>query len=407
MSEFYENKALSGVGIVYQFCRAFDNTFGFNFADEFLDLVAVGNIADMMDLRSLETRRFIKQGLSNIQSPFLQALIEKQSFVMKNEVTPFTISFYIAPLINAVTRVGTKEEKETLFSSLITYLTEQEFPSTRKGHVPGETETLAIRAVRIVGTVKNRQEKEKKELIESLQPTLKDCLGGPVLIIKSPFSLGGLTGLLANYYMALYGKPCFLLSQNSEGNWQGSARAFPTEEVKDWRKYMEECGDTLYAEGHALAFGLEFTDAGLANFTQKIKSGQILTKPTEKMYEVDFEWNESDPIDRYILEIGKLGSLWGQGLHEPLVVLKNLKIYSNNISLLKNNTIKLALNTHETSLIKFKDEAMYTLFESLISKGMYERIDALGTCHINSYGGEESPQFIIEDYELKGREWDF
>ena len=111
--------------------------------------------------------------------------------------------------------------------------------------------------------------------------------------------------------MALYRKPCFLLSQNQEGNWQGSARAFPTEEVRDWRKYMEECGDALYAEGHSLAFGLEFTDAGLANFTQKIELGQILTKPTEKMYEVDFEWNETDDIDRYILEIGKLNFLWG------------------------------------------------------------------------------------------------
>ena len=68
-----------------------------------------------------------------------------------------------------------------------------------------------------------------------------------------------------------------------------------------------------------------------------------------------------------------------------------MRIHNHNISLLKNNTIKIELDKHTTSLIKFKDENMYTLFESLISKNVYERIDVLGTCHINTFGGDESP----------------
>ena len=38
-------------------------------------------------------------------------MIEKQAFFMQGEVNPFTISWYIAPLINAITRSGTIEEK--------------------------------------------------------------------------------------------------------------------------------------------------------------------------------------------------------------------------------------------------------------------------------------------------------
>ena len=364
MSEFYNNSALSGVGIVYQFCKAFDALMGFDNADNFLDLVAVGNIGDMMDLRSPETRYFINQGLNNIQNLFLKTLIEKQSFVMKNELNPFTIAFYIVPLINAVTRVGTEEEKKSLFLGLIDYYATTICASTRRGRVPGETETIAARAARIVSTVKNRQEKEKKQSIESLQPTVNKIIEEqqPILIIKSPIELGGLTGLLANYYMALYRKPCFLLHKNEEGNWSGSARGFITEEVKDWRGYMEKTGDVVFAEGHPFAFGIEFTDAGLANFTKKIKLGQILTKPTEKMYEVDFEWNNTDDFDKYILAIARLGYLWGQGLHEPYVVLKNMKIYKSNISLLKNDTIKFNLKNHTTTLIKFKDPEVCKTF---------------------------------------------
>ncbi len=38
----YPNKELSGVGVTYKFCKALDEWFGQDYADEFLDLVAVG-----------------------------------------------------------------------------------------------------------------------------------------------------------------------------------------------------------------------------------------------------------------------------------------------------------------------------------------------------------------------------
>jgi single-stranded-DNA-specific exonuclease len=47
----YPNKALSGVGVVWQFCKYIDQKMGCNYADDFLDLVAIGLVGDMMDLR--------------------------------------------------------------------------------------------------------------------------------------------------------------------------------------------------------------------------------------------------------------------------------------------------------------------------------------------------------------------
>ncbi|MEG1997474.1 MAG: DHH family phosphoesterase, partial [Clostridiales bacterium] len=102
----YPNRALSGVGIVYKLCQLIDEFLPIDErkADLELDLVAVGMIADMMDLRSAETKYLITEGLNNITNPFISAMRKKNEFVMKGIMSPFTVSFYIAPFVNAVTR---------------------------------------------------------------------------------------------------------------------------------------------------------------------------------------------------------------------------------------------------------------------------------------------------------------
>ena len=46
LSESYQNKTLSGVGVVYKFLQYFDSQIGTKDADEALDLVALGMIAE-------------------------------------------------------------------------------------------------------------------------------------------------------------------------------------------------------------------------------------------------------------------------------------------------------------------------------------------------------------------------
>ena len=65
----YPTKSLSGVGMVYKFCSYIDSLQDTAYANDFLDLVATGLIADMMDLRDFETRFLISEGLKNIKNP--------------------------------------------------------------------------------------------------------------------------------------------------------------------------------------------------------------------------------------------------------------------------------------------------------------------------------------------------
>ena len=55
----YPNKDFSGAGVVWQFCRYLDKLLKVSNADNYLDLVALGNCADMMSMTSIETKHII------------------------------------------------------------------------------------------------------------------------------------------------------------------------------------------------------------------------------------------------------------------------------------------------------------------------------------------------------------
>ena len=117
----YPTKSLSGVGMVYKFCSYIDELLNTDYADSFLDLVALGMVADMMDLRDYETRHLITRGLETIRNPYFKGMVEKQEYSLKGEITPFGVAFYIAPYVNATIRMGTQEEKLMLFESMLDY----------------------------------------------------------------------------------------------------------------------------------------------------------------------------------------------------------------------------------------------------------------------------------------------
>lgn len=138
----YPTKSLSGVGIVWKFCCRIDELLGTDYSSNFTDLASFGCIGDVMDLRDFETRRLIELGLSNIQNPFLSAMVQKQAYSLKNEITPIGVAFYIIPFINAVVRMGSMKDKLLLFEAMLDWKGNELIPSTKRG-CKGELETRA------------------------------------------------------------------------------------------------------------------------------------------------------------------------------------------------------------------------------------------------------------------------
>ena len=76
----YPTKSLSGAGMVYKFCSYIDSLLGVDFAKDYLDLVALGIIADVMSLKDFEVREIILRGMKEFKYPFLKTMVEKDKF---------------------------------------------------------------------------------------------------------------------------------------------------------------------------------------------------------------------------------------------------------------------------------------------------------------------------------------
>ena len=148
----YPTKSLSGVGVVYKFCSYLDTLMNVDYADDLLDLTALGVIADMMDMRDFETRHIITRGINNITNPFFKTMVEKNAFSLGDEITPIGIAFYVAPYVNAAVRMGTHEEKVLLFESMLEYKAHELIPSTKRG-CKGQTETRVEQACRTCSNI--------------------------------------------------------------------------------------------------------------------------------------------------------------------------------------------------------------------------------------------------------------
>ena len=400
----YPNKTLSGVGVVYKFCSKIDELMKIKEADTILDLVSLGMIADMMDMRNFETKHLIQKGLTRIENPFFKALVERQAYSIGETVTPIGVAFYIAPLINATIRVGTQNEKEVMFKAMLNHCAYDMIPSTKRGE-KGKTEAVVVQAVRNATNVRNRQKKARDNGFEYVEQIIaaNNLDKNKIIVVQVSEDLDkNLTGLIANQLMAKYQKPVLLVRETDEGLLQGSARGYDKSELKDLKSFLLESGFMEYAEGHASAMGVGiYKDKvnALVDYSNTVLANYDFSA----CYDVDYEYMSNDFKAQDIIDIGSMKSLWGKGIDEAMVVIKGIKITSNNITLMsanKNPTIKITLQ-NGTSLIKFG--ASQAEFESLKSSG-YTEIDVIGTCAINEWQGMITPQILIKDYEVVGKQ---
>ena len=268
----YPNKEFSGVGIVWQFCRYLDSLLNKDFANNYLDLVALGLTADMMSLQSLETKHLILKGFKeeNIRNPFIYGMVEKNSYSLGPKVTPMGAAFYIAPFVNAMVRSGILEEKELLFKSMLKFKAFDIILSNKRGHKLGETEKLVEQALRIATNVKNRQTRAQDvgmELIEHLIEENHMMEHKVLLFLLEPGQIDkNIAGLCANKIMAKYQRPCCILTKvevideniiltslppqlYKYDTYQGSARGCDKVGITNFKDICTETGCIMYAEG--------------------------------------------------------------------------------------------------------------------------------------------------------------
>ena len=401
----YENKELSGVGVVYQFCRFIDMKMKSNFADNYLDLVALGLTGDMMSLTSFETKHLIHKGFEpkNIKNPYIYEMWQKNKFKLGEHITSIDAAFYIVPMINAVQRSGSIEEKELLFKSMLKSDAFEMIPSNKRGHKPGEEERLVDQAVRMSTNVKNRQTRTQDAGMELLEKKIEKegLLKHKVLLftLKDGQVDRNIAGLIANKLAAKYQRPCCVITE-TDNNYQGSARGYEASGLTNFKDICEESG-VEWAQGHQNAFGISIAIDKLESFIDNTDRA-LANISSEPVYYVDYIYTGGDVNPQDVLTIGGLKELWGKDFNEAMVAIKDLKISKDMVQVYRksNNTLKITL-PNKVNIMKFNatDEECEILENQT---GAYVQMDIVGTCHINEFFGNVTPQIFIEEYEITG-----
>lgn len=398
-SKHYTNKEFCGAGIVYKFLKAVDDAEWLDGADKYLDLVALGNISDVMDMRSYETRYLTQKGLENIKNPAFKAFLASRQDKFERGVTINDIAFYVTPVINAVCRVGTDDDKSILFRA---FTGEREvFAYKPRKNSPERSETIFERAARLADNAKKRQSGAVDKIMVDLKEQVEryKAYNNTIMFVKMSEDVSGtFTGLVAMKSADLYKRPCVVLREK-DGIYRGSARNFDNSSVENLKKVLESTELFDFCQGHENAFGVAIKPDNVRLAIQKLNE---LYSPAERNLLVDFSLKVSDLSMDMIFKINELKPYFATGIREPSLLITDIVLSKDQCKLMgTNETTWKFTNNDNIEFIKFRiddSDPVKSWLKSDIEHDLI--ITAYGKASINAFGGLLTPQFIIESYEV-------
>ena len=400
LSPNYKNKELTGAGVVYQFCKYLDKKLNVNHADKYMDLAALGIIGDMGGMLSLENRYIAVNGLKNVNNFFFKSILDKQSFSTKGKVNPITVAFYVVPLINAMIRVGTMEEKKRLFEAF--YDGTKKIPSGKRG-AKGTLEYAAVESVRECTNARNRQNKTLDDAVFSLENKVHKygLLENKILFVRlddeDDFP-AVLNGLCAMKLAAKFKKPTIVARLNKEGYVRGSARAVSNSPLPNLKTFFTESGYFEYAMGHEGAHGISISNKNLTDFHNWANAELANVDFGEGTYDVNFVRAAADKdIEALVFDLAKYENTWGQQNPEALIYIHDLNVTRNDWQVMGKNQDTLKITKFGISYMKFFAKDMIAQLEQMDEI----KINLVGKANMNEWMGTYTPQIFIEAYEME------
>ena len=393
------NKQFTGAGMVYESLRYLDYKNHTDFANGYLDLLALGQIGDMSDISNLEIRSLMLRGFDAVNNPLINRFITKNRL----KLSPKSLQFSIIPLINAVMRIGTVEEKNILFKALIKD-DSGDYQIKKRRNVNHHFVYEDI-DVDVYDYVINRMDKIKAEQKKSVKKALKDATfytdeEDNVNLIRIDNQGAGITGLIANQLLGDTGKPSFVLYDTKKPVFKRGSMRIPmtyTDTLEQLRKRFSALDNLLFAQGHENAAGIGFKlSKELIEPTVDILNDMFT--PVENTYEVDDYYINSTPSSLTCRNVDDMEHCFGGKVTEPVVGILGLKCYESNFKINKNT---LHINLNGIDFIKFNltDEEIEFITDRL-DDNYTQFIDMVGTLGINRFLGRQKPQFIIEDLKF-------
>ena len=378
----YAYPDLAGVGVAFKLICAYEGYDKYyECLEKYSDIVAIGTIADIMPLTD-ENRIIVKKGLDKIVNGDTKIGISElinQALPSKNrEITASTISYVIAPRINAAGRLGQCNTAVELF------LTE-------------DKEKAAQIASELCSKNDLRRETEGEIFNQALDIIKKQCdlQKEKVLILANEGWHQGVIGIVASRLAEIYSCPVFLISTDDNVG-KGSGRSIYGFNLF---KALESCKEYLLQYGgHELAAGITIENSKIDEFKKAInKYANENYKQDEYTSQLtaDCELKNND-INIRLLNQLELMHPHGAGNEQPLFNVKNLSV-SEIVSLSDGKHTRLTLEKNGT---KFPSVYFGMNFDK-IQCSYGDKIEIMCNLNINRYRGMEKIQMIIKDLKLQ------
>ena len=339
---------------------------------KYLDIVCIGTISDIVPLVD-ENRVIAKLGLMLVKQTKnigLKSIIHSSGYT---KIDSNTISFGVAPRINACGRMGKAEEALELFLS------------SDRNEVNELTKKLNEHN-------RERQETEKAIFESAIEKIEKEHLNDKKAIVVGGKNWHhGVIGIVSSKITDMYFKPSILLSFEENGIGKGSGRSIPGFDLHD---VLMKCSDTVEKfGGHSMAVGITIKKEKLEAFREEFEKIATENHIDEIMpiINIDAKINLSD-INKEMVESMKQLEPFGEANKMPIFAFKNLKIDSIR-ALSEGKHLKLTLKDTNNIINAIGFNMGHLTEEYRIG----DKIDVAGVLEVNTFNGTENLQINLKD----------
>lgn len=368
----YPFKHLAGVGVAFKLATALLETI----PTEFLDLVAIGTIADMVSLTD-ENRILVKNGLALLKQTERVGLLEllRLSDIDMNSINEETVGFTIAPQLNALGRLDDPNPAIDLLT----------------GFDEEEAQEIAL-------MIRDKNE-ERKEIVASIfdeAMALVD-LSKPVQVLAQENWHPGVLGIVAGRIMEQIGQTVVVLNIEN-GSAKGSARSL---ESIDIFAALDNHRDLFIAfGGHSGAAGMTLPVENLDQLSDILCSYVIdhnIDTTLKNNLTLDEELDLSDLSLEMLKSIDKLAP-FGMNHKKPVFWLKDFKVTQAR-TMGQNNAhlkLKVAQNGADYDVVAFNQGRLIQEFQQA------QHLELAVTLSVNVWNGATTLQLMLEDARVNG-----
>ncbi|WP_130806774.1 single-stranded-DNA-specific exonuclease RecJ [Senegalia massiliensis] len=378
----YPFKKLAGVGVAFKLVQAISMEFRIEVDISLLPIVAIGTVADIVDLMD-ENRLIVKKGLELIKESSnigIQSLIEVTGLRDK-DITSGHIGFIIGPRINAAGRMDSANIGVELFTT--------------------NDPDLALDIAKRLDEENKKRQLVERDILEQAEKIIVDnnMENDNVIVLSSKGWHAGVIGIVSSRITEKYHRPSVLISIDDEGIGKASARSI---EPLNIYNALKQCDDLFLGfGGHSQAAGLSIQSENINTFRNNINEivGNMLDdEDFVKEITVDAIIEAEDISINTVKELETLAP-FGMGNSSPVFLFEDA--IARDIRAVGKDKTHLKLS------LLYKDIDIDSIgfnFGYLISD--IENTDILniiGTLDINEYMNKKKVQIMIRDIIFKSK----